>query len=203
MKFAMGPLVRCHVAIRLPQSIFPKIQETQMNIRRKSSTDVSRWNSPDEMVLTLCALGEQGWDRVKQSVALIGPICARYPAMHLKLEGVMGLPNNNQPRFVAAGVAGDTERLLLFREELARALAPLIPPSEKAYVPHVLLGRLRVESEQARTALGRAVRMMSAESFGEWVADSVELIRADAGASGIQYVTVERFSFAAAEPAPA
>src|SRR5690349_15595235 len=113
----MGPLVRCFIAIRLPESAPTKLQEAQMTIKRKAATDVCRWNSPNEMLLTLCGLGEQQWETVKRAVGAVGPVCAKYPPLNLRLEGLLGLPNNNQPRFAAVGVTGDLDTLKRLREE--------------------------------------------------------------------------------------
>ena len=169
-------------------------------IKRKAATDVCRWNSPNEMLLTLCALGEQQWETVKRAVGAVGPICAKYPPLNLKLEGLMGLPNNNQPRFAAVGVAGDLEALKKLREEIARSVGSMKAATEKEFSPMVVLGRLKVESEQARTALGRAIRMSPAEVIAEWQAGEVQFLRTDATSGGIQYQTIEKFGLTA--PAP-
>ena len=168
-----------------------------MQIRRKAATDVCRWNGPNEMLLTLCALGEQQWQTVQRANGVIGPICAKYPPLSLRLEGLIGLPNNNQPRFVSAGVAGDVDVLKNLREELARAVAPMLAQTEKEFSPQVMLGRLKVESEQARTALGRAVRMSPGESLGEWQASEIQLLRTDATSAGVQYQVIEKFALSA------
>ena len=196
----MGPLVRCFIGIRIPDSFWPKLQETQMQIRRKAANDVCRWNGQAEMLLTLCALGEQQWQTVQRASGAVGPICAKYAALTLRLEGLQGLPNNNQPRFVYVGVAGDTDALRRLREEIARALGPLLPPTEKEFEPRIMLGRLKVESEQARTALGRALRMSPAESVGEWKAGDVQLLRTDATTAGVTYQTIEKFTLSAGAP---
>ncbi|MEA2551885.1 MAG: 2,3-cyclic 3-phosphodiesterase [Fimbriimonadaceae bacterium] len=193
----MGPLVRCFVGIRIPHSFWPKLQETQMQIRRKTVQDVCRWHSQPELLLTLCALGEQQWDMVKRATTVLGPVCAKYPSLNLQLEGLQGLPNNNQPRFVAVGVTGDVDALKRLREEIARAVGPMLPPTEKEFAPQVMLGRLKVESEQARTALGRSVRMSPPEVLGTWQAGSVEALRTEATSTGVMYHTIESFPLAA------
>lgn len=196
----MGPLVRCFIGIRIPESFWPKLQETQMQIRRKAATDVCRWNGQNELLLTLCALGEQQWEMVKRASGVLGPICAKYPPINLKLEGLHGLPNNNQPRHVGLNVTGDLDSLRKLREELARAVGPMLPPTEKEFVPLVMLGRLKIESEQARTALGRAVRMTPAEVVGEWTATEIQLLRTDATTAGVQYQVIEKFGLSSAAP---
>jgi 2'-5' RNA ligase len=196
----MGPLVRCFIGIRIPDSFWPKLQETQMQIRRKAATDVCRWNNQNELLLTLCAIGEQQWGMVQRAVTVLAPVCARHSILNLRLEGLMGMPNNNQPRFVAVGVAGDVDPLRRLREDLARSVGPMLPPTEKEFVPHVLLGRLKVESEQARTALGRAVRMSPVESLGEWQVSEIQLLRTDATTAGVQYQPIEKFALSAAAP---
>lgn len=194
----MGPLVRSYVAIRIPDAVMPKIQELQNVIRRKSASDACRWPGPNDMILILCALGEQQWDMVKRASGVLGPICAKYPPLTLNLEGVQGLPNNNQPRYATINVTGDLDGLKRLREEIAGAMAPLIPPSEKEFSPSVVLGRLKMESEQARTGLGRAVRMTPSEIVATWQAPVVELVRAEASTGGVQYMTVEKFGLTAA-----
>lgn len=201
--FDMGPLVRCYVGIRIPPTFWPKIQETQLNVKRKTVMDVSRWIGQNEILLSLCNLGEQQWDMVKRATSVLGPICAKAAPLNLRLEGLQGLPNNNQPRYVAANVQGDVQRLRILREEIARALAPMLPATEREFVPNVVLGRLKMESEQARTALGRAVRMIPAEVIGSWTADSVEVLRTDTAAMGVIYQTIERFPLSAGSPATA
>lgn len=197
----MGPLVRCYVGIRIPDTFWPKIQEVQMMIRRKSATDVTRWAGQNEMQLMLCGLGEQPWDMVKRATSVLGAICAKYPPLNLRLEGLAGIPNNNQPRYVAVNAGGDIEKLCYLREEIARALAPMLPPNEKTFTPQVTLGRLKMESEQARSGLGRAVRMTPPEVLGEWTADAIEILRADANSAGVQYQSVERFPLGVGSPA--
>jgi len=171
-----------------------------MQIKRKAATDVCRWNGPNEMLLTLCALGEQPWEAVKRATGTVGRICAKYASLNLKLEGLLGLPNNNQPRFAAVNVTGDLDALKRLREEIARAVGSMMAPSEKEFMPMVVLGRLKVESEQARTALGRAVRMSQPEVLAEWQAAEIQLLRTDAGANGVTYQTVEKFALSAAAP---
>jgi 2'-5' RNA ligase len=193
----MGPLVRCFVAIRIPDPFWAKVQETQVAIRRKAANDVCRWNSQNDIMLTLCALGEQQWESVKRASGAIGPVCAKYPALNLGLEGLIGIPNANQPRYVAVGVVGDVDPLRRLREEIARAVGPMLPPSEKEFVPQVILGRLKTESEQARTALGRAVRMTPPESLGTWQVGEVQILRSDATSAGVAYQVVEKFPLGA------
>lgn len=171
-----------------------------MMLRRKSATDVTRWAGQNEMLLMLCGLGEQPWDMVKRATSVLGAIAGKYAPLNLKLEGLTGIPNNNQPRYVAANVGGDVEKLCFLREEIARALAPMLPATEKTFSPQVTLGRLKVESEQARSGLGRAVRMTPPEVIGTWTADAIEVLRADATSAGVQYQSVERFPLAT--PAP-
>jgi 2'-5' RNA ligase len=168
-----------------------------MQIRRKSASDASRWNGQGDMMINLCTFGDQPWEMVKRATGVIGPICAKYAPLNLKLEGVVGLPSQNQPRIAALAVGGDVDGLKRLREEVARALAMLVPASEKEFQPLVILGRLKMESEQARTALGRAVRMTPAEVVCEWSVPEIQLLRSDVSPNGVQYQKLEGFPLSA------
>ena len=196
----MGPLVRCFVGFRIPQEFWPKIAETQMTIRKKSMSDAARWNSASELMLPLATLGEQPWEMVKRATSVLRPLCLSKAPLQLKLEGVVGLPNNTQPRWVAIKVAGDEAGLRQLQAEIAKALGPLLTPSEKGFEPQVPLGRLKIESEQVRTAFGRAVRMTQAEVLGEWTASAVELLRSEADQNGVHLAAVESFPLGAGVP---
>jgi 2'-5' RNA ligase len=187
----MTPLVRAIVAIKIPLEFGLRIQEIQMNIRRKAMSDQVRWNQMAEIMLPILAMGEQPPERVIQATTVIGPICRRYQPFRIRLEGLIGLPNNTQPRYVGFNVTGDVEQLCLMREEIARACAPIVPLTEKQYHPHVDLGRLKLESEQARSGLGRAVKLLQSESVGEWTATTLEILRAGSGTMGVSYDTVQ------------
>lgn len=193
----MGPLVRSYVGIRIPDGAWPKLQETQMVLKRKSASDVCRWSSQADMMLPLCAIGDQPWERVKWAAAQVAPVCAKYPPLNLKLEGLQGIPNLNQPRYVAIGITGDLDTLKRLREEIARAIGPLLAPSEREFAPQLVIGRLKAESEQGRTALGRAVRMTASEILFAWQVPAIELLRADASTTGVQYQSIEKFNLAA------
>ena len=153
-------------------------------------------------MLPLATLGEQPWESVKRATTALRPICLARPPLKLRLEGLAGLPNNNQPRYVVVNVGGDDEALRALQADIARAVAPLLSPSEKVFAPQVTLGRLKVESEQHRTALGRAVRMTASEVLGEWTASSVELLRSEADQSGVHLAAVENFPLGAGITSP-
>lgn len=190
-------LVRCYVGFRLPAELGPKLAETQMTIRKKAMSDAMRWNGPGELVFNLCALGEQPWEMVQRATSVLGPICEKYAAPRLVLESLAGIPNATQPRYVNINIGGDTEIVTALQAELAKSLFMLMTANEKGFVPQVTLGRLKIESEQARTMLGRALRLIPSEALGEWRPTAVEVMRTVADSTGVHYETVQKFQLAA------
>jgi 2'-5' RNA ligase len=186
-------LVRSYVGIIIPGAIWPKLNEAQMNVRKKSMSGDIKWDAQNETFLTLCTLSEQPMEMLQRANSLLPQVVARHPGMDLKLEGLVGIPNQTQPRHIYVNVTGETEALCDLQADLARTLAPMMTPTEKAFQPLIHLGRLKVESEQARTALGRGVRMVPNEVYGEFRASVVDLLISQAGPSGVALSGIGRY----------
>lgn len=186
----MDLLNRCALGIRLPAELQAGLGEAQLQLRRKAGGDLVRWTPVTELVLTVVSLGELNPGQIVQVNQTVKPMIAQCPAMNLSLESLGGSPTNLQPRFVWVGVGGDLETLKKLNAWLEQTLAPMLPDHEiRDYNASVPLGRLKQESEQNRSALGRALRVSAIDRIGEFRANEVELIRYVATGAGITLVT--------------
>lgn len=192
----MDALNRAFIGIRIPQDLQEKLAAVQLDLKRRGGSDAVKWSQKEELHLTLCFLGELRIDQLSNVQRSIDGISSQYPAMNLGLGGLAGFPNATQPKVLVVHVVGDTEALVRLQSELERTVAPFtIHRENKAFSPHVTLGRLRTDSDQARTGMGRALRLVEAKDIGHWRADEYELMRSTVGPMGPTYATIQRYSF--------
>lgn len=190
----MDFLNRCAIAIRLPADVQTALGETQIQLRRKAGGDLVRWTPTTELVLTVVSLGELGPGQIVQVDQTIRPMIAQCPQLALEIFGVGGSPTNLQPRHVWAGVQGDTDNLKKLNGWLESTLTPLLPDHEtREFNPVIPLGRLKQESEQNRSALGRALRVANIDMIGTIGVPEIEMIRYAATGAGLTLITVERY----------
>jgi 2'-5' RNA ligase len=189
----MDVVNRAFLGLKLPQNVNTALADVQMTLKRKAIAEV-RWNDPGQFVLTLVSLGEISIDRLAQAPVYAEIGTRGFGPMNLSLDGLTGIPNLVQPRYVSMNFKGDVEPLKRLQASLTRAMLPIIgmPPDGKPFEPHIILGRLKQESEPQRVALGRGIRLMQNATAGNFVMDRLELIRNEA-ADGISYHVVKSF----------
>ena len=194
----MDILTRAFLALRVPIDLHPAVANAQLELRRRAGAEYARWTSATDWNLILCALGEVSPPQLAAAAEAARAVAARHAPLGLVLEGIGGSPNATQPRFAWVGIGGAVDALNLLHADLEAELAPLALPREsRPLQAHVPLGRLKVESEQGRSALGRAVRMASVDTIGAWSAGALELLKTEIGPTGPMYATLQTFEFQA------
>ncbi len=166
------------------------LADVQLTLKRKVLTDL-RWNDPNEFVLSLVSFGETTPDRLAVVPSLVEAAVRGHGPINLKLEGLSGLPNNVQPRYICINISGDVQKLMALQASIQRSLVQLTgPPDGKGFQPHVVLGRIKKESDQERVALGRGMRLLMNTTGGAFTMDSVGLIR-NMAAEGVSYAVMK------------
>lgn len=191
----MDALTRCFIGIRAPNEVQEKLAAIQLDIKRRGGSDAVKWSSKDELHLTLCFLGELRVEQLSNVQRELDGFSLRYPAMELQVDGLSGFPNGTQPKVIAANVTGSDSALVTLQSELEKALEPFVTHREnKAFTPHITLGRVRTDSDQARTGMGRALRLVQTGIIGPWLATQFELMRSAVGPTGPTYATIQGYS---------
>lgn len=191
----MIELARLTIGVKLPASFTPTLQELQTTIRRKAIVDM-RWVAPTEFILPLLILGEVSPGVLPRLEASLSEFCAKAPPIHLVVKGLVGLPNQVQPRYACVGIEGDVAGFETFHSRLVETLRPVIQlPEGRLYQPMINLGRLRQESEQSRVALGRGMRVIQCPEIGVLEMDHVDLLKATA-AEGVSSELIKSFQMA-------
>lgn len=188
----MDALTRAFVGFPIPEALLPMVTDAQMELKRRGGAEHARWSPPTDWIVTLCPLGEVSPAQLDASCAACRDVALRHAPFELALEGVGGSPNATQPRHVWCGVSDAHGLLQALHADLEATLAPMgLPRESRPLQAQVPLGRLKAESEQGRSALGRAVRMAAVQCVGVWTPTSLAVLRTTVGPSGPVHVPVE------------
>lgn len=189
----MEAVNRTTLGVRITGELQASIDQALILIKRKPGVTDVRWNAASELLLSCCSLGELSPATIARVSTVAREICAQRPRMQLEVEGFGGLPNLIQPRYVYADISGDVQALAETVAQLDRALQPLVPHRDlKPFHAHILLGRLKTESESNRVGLGRALKLSERPHIGTLHVDAIEVLIATSSTSGIGYTVLDR-----------
>jgi 2'-5' RNA ligase len=182
---------RLFVAISLPEKVKASIERAQAELRYALPDPGVRWTRPGQFHLTLKFLGNVPVDGLERLALAVQRVCAGFPALRLRAQGVGAFPSVKSPRVIWAGVQ-DCEGIL---PKLQPAIDAAVreftaETAEGQFMGHVTLGRARgLKRPQAETFASLAAAM-AGRNFGEWTADRVDIIRSGLASDGARYTTL-------------
>jgi 2'-5' RNA ligase len=153
----------------------------------KSGLDRARWQSDDQLHLTLRFIGEVDRHQAEDIAAALGGV--HHPAVTLKLDGLGCFDRDGRIDALWVGVTPyDLVRSL--RDAVNRALARVgVAPEQRAFLPHITIARFSRGSAPV-TPLPPGL-VMPAQTEGHF--DSFCLYESDLGAGGSAYTVIERY----------
>ena len=111
----------------------------------------ARWQSDDQLHLTLRFIGEVDRHRAGDILAALGTI--HHPRFEMELNGLGTFDRRGLPETVWAGVAPPGPPKALHKK-VDQAMARVgVAPDERAYLPHITLARLKRSSGTVRNML--------------------------------------------------
>lgn len=139
---------RLFVAIRPPAAI------RALLIGAMGGIGGARWQSDDQLHLTLRFIGEVDRHRADDIHAALGAI--HHPRFEIALNGIGAFDKRGWPDAVWAGVTPH-EPLKALHNKVDAALSRVgIPPDQRAFLPHITLARLNRSSGPVGHLLGQA-----------------------------------------------
>ncbi|MBI2916934.1 MAG: RNA 2',3'-cyclic phosphodiesterase [Chloroflexi bacterium] len=193
------PHVRAFVAIELPEGIRSALSRVIVGLRG-SGGDAVRWVNPGGIHLTLKFLGDVEEPLITDLVRALEAACGPVPAFSLALGTPGAFPSTGSPRVLWIGLTGQLDSLAFLQRRVEDSLQPLrFPPEDRAFSPHLTLGRVR-ESRQVGTAqrrqLGQAISACQVPPAQPFVVDGVALIRSQLTPQGAIYTRLHRVGLA-------
>jgi 2'-5' RNA ligase len=167
--------------------------ETLARRARDAGVDI-RWVAPISYHVTLRFLG---WTRDETIGAIVDVLegAAELSRFTMKTARLGGFPSLEKSSVVWAGVdeqSGALAKLAASIEAGARTLG--FPPEQRAFHPHVTLGRLR-----ETRAVREVVLPLSEQMFGDTRVDVMTLFESETKSSGSVYKEIRKIDFKTAQ----
>jgi 2'-5' RNA ligase len=173
---------RLFVAIRPPFAI------RKLLLGAMGGISGARWQSEDQLHLTLRFIGEVDRHRAGDIHAALGAV--HQPVFDLALNGIGAFERRGLAETVWAGVAPHAPIRALHRK-VDTALARVgIAPDERAYLPHITLARLK----RGSGPVGNLLESAGGLGSPAFAVDHFALFESDLTAEAAVYSMVERYS---------
>jgi RNA 2',3'-cyclic 3'-phosphodiesterase len=179
---------RCFVALPLPPEVVTSARQSQRHVQNTVGQLEVRWVKPEQMHLTLRFMGQVAADQIPALIAELDRIATATPTFQLR-TGLPGcFPNHGQPRVIWLGLAGDLAALARLQNAVAQATQPWGDPTDdKAFQPHLTLGRVKTTRPRESGALRAALTHGPALAVPSWLVSSLDLIQSTLSPAGPVY----------------
>ena len=185
--------MRAFFAIELPGTVKAPLVSIRDRLRRSGAK--ASWVHPDNMHLTLRFLGDVTQESADQITEILRASLQACAPITLAVRGVGAFPNLKRPSVVWAGLevlSGDLVTMQSLIEDVSRTIG--LPKEEKAFHPHVTLGRIK-DSRQLGSLLEDIAAMKDFDG-GDFTAVHVSLFSSELTPSGPVYRLLQEFPLA-------
>jgi 2'-5' RNA ligase len=182
--------VRSFLAVEVTDAVRRKAAALQGELAR-TGADIN-WVDPANLHVTLLFLGEVEDRELHSLCRLAAAAVAAEPPFEVRVGGVGAFPNGRRPKTVWAGVTAGAAELGRLYAGLEQALveAGFYRREERAYTPHLTLGR--VKSEAAGQLLAPALPKHLAWDGGRAAVGEVVAFASELRREGPVYVPLGR-----------
>jgi len=179
---------RLFVALTLPDAVRREIESLQTAWRSALPKEAIRWTRGDQLHLTLKFLGDIEAGRVRELTEALQSTSRAAAPLRLVAQGTGAFPNERSPRVLWVGL-GDSEGRLAGLQRGVETAVTGFGRFESAgpFAGHITLGRVRDDGRSISGAVKALVSEAAGRKFGEWTADTIDLIRSELSADGARH----------------
>jgi 2'-5' RNA ligase len=181
--------LRAFIAVELPTAMLRRLGTEIAKLEELVDGRAIRWVESEAIHLTLQFLGEID-DRTAELIAgCLDDVCASYPRMSLDIGGLGGFPNLNRPRVIWIGIREPDRSFSKLQAEIEGGVSKVgIEAEDRAYHPHLTVGRLRREASQSEERLlADRLRMIQIADLGSVQVEGVSLMQSELTRAGAVY----------------
>ena len=181
-------MVRAFIGIDIDEAVRQKLVAAQEQLQATGAQ--LKLVEPPNIHVTMKFLGEVPEDRVGAIAEALGRAAAGTKQFDIRVKGIGVFPNLRYIRVVWAGVAEGRDEVIGLQQGIDRELGPLGFRSERDFVSHLTIARVKTAKQKERlAALNNA---MTDAEFGVTRAQAVELKQSTLTPKGPIYSTLAR-----------
>ncbi len=134
--------IRTFISFDPPDAVHRKIVALQEELKQYRG-DV-KWENQKQMHVTITFLGDVEESLLPEVIAITEKCARTAGKITVSFQELGAFPNRKRPRVLWVGCVNADGMLGKLKEELETRLTPLgFPPEERAFHPHITLGRVR------------------------------------------------------------
>jgi RNA 2',3'-cyclic 3'-phosphodiesterase len=157
---------------------------------RELARDVT-WVAPDNLHVTLKFLGGVEAPRLELIREALDRAVRGHASFDLAIRGLGAFPTPTRARVIWAGIDEGKTELSAIAARVEHEIAPIgFPTEDRAFSPHVTLGRVREPRPNER--LADVFAASARESFGVARVERISLMRSDLSPRGARYSEIAR-----------
>jgi len=184
----MAQMKRLFVGIFPPAHIVASLQAAVAGVGKGMPGRGIRWTRPDQVHLTLFFLGAVESGRVPEMESALEAACDGHRQHRVRVAGLGCFPNARRPRIIWAGLAGELRPLEGLKKAIdARLLECGCVGEERAFHPHLTIGRAAELNAAGRREVAEALAREQERGFGEWEVGRVDLMESVLSPEGAVY----------------
>jgi 2'-5' RNA ligase len=181
-------LLRAFIAIELPIPVCTAIQKQTDRLRQTLGNDFVRWVPTQNMHLTLKFLGDTSTSHLDFLKQMLVRETDSHPQFDLQLGGLGSFPTRRNPRLLWIGIHAPSDLASLQRSVEAGASRLGYKTEERAFSPHLTIGRARQNASLSDLQKIRAaLDAIQLGNIGTARVDSVHLFKSDLQPGGSIY----------------
>ena len=184
-------LLRCFIAIEIPETIKKSIADIIESLK-KSGSDV-KWVSDENIHITLQFLGETEEALIPDIKGALNKILATYSPFYIKIVDVGCFPSGRRPRVIWVGMKESPSMINLYKDIASEMVKFGYQKEERGFSPHVTIGR--VKSNRNMGELLRRLDEFTVGDFPDFEVQNVTLMKSELKPSGAKYYSLAEIPF--------
>jgi 2'-5' RNA ligase len=176
-------VIRAFIAVDLDDPVIEKVCNV-VEILKSRITEI-RWLRKENLHLTLKFLGNIAESQVEPITAALRHPLGLFSPCTISAKGLGVFPDFRRPKILWVGLTGD--QLVQLAAEIESALMPLgFTPENRAFTPHLTIGRWREGSRPAKT-LRQEIDSLNDFEFGACAVRQIVLFQSVLKPEGASY----------------
>lgn len=180
--------MRVFIAIEFSQQTRDSIDKQTTRLRQTVGDEIVRWVPASNMHLTLKFIGDIASSHVDFLKQMLAREASPHPQFEIQIGGLGSFPNPRMPRILWVGLHAPAGLASLHKSIESGALRLGYEKEERAFSPHLTIGRARQNASPADlTKVRAALDSIQLGNIATARVDSVHLFKSDLQPGGAIY----------------